>query len=65
MYQVKDVVCDYGVFRNGELIPELILNSRSNAELIAEILTLDEQHKKYEDKDKPIGPLVYPDNTNL
>ena len=49
-YEVKDVVCDYGVFEDGKLIPELILNSRSNAQLIADILTVDQEHrvvKKY------------------
>lgn len=47
-YEVKDVVCDYGVFEDGKLI--LILNSRSNAQLIADILTIDQEHrvvKKY------------------
>ncbi|WP_283246276.1 hypothetical protein [Zhenhengia yiwuensis] len=29
-YEVKDVVCDYGVFEDDKLI--LILNSRSNAQ---------------------------------
>lgn len=47
-YEVKDVVCDYGVFEDDKLI--LILNSRSNAQLIADILTIDQKHrvvKKY------------------
>lgn len=47
-YEVKDVVCDYGVFEDDKLI--LILNSRSNAQLIADILTIDQEHrvvKKY------------------
>ena len=47
-YEVKDVVCDYGVFEDDNLI--LILNSRSNAQLIADILTIDQEHrvvKKY------------------
>ena len=35
-YEVKPVVCDYGVFENGEL--KLILDCRSNAETIVNIL---------------------------
>ena len=42
-YEVKDVVCDYGVFEDDKLI--LILNSRSNAQLIADILTIDQEHR--------------------
>lgn len=38
-YEVKPVVCDYGVFENGEL--KLILNRRSNAEKIVNILETD------------------------
>lgn len=38
-YEIKDVVCDYGIFENDEL--KLILNDRRNAELILKILELD------------------------
>lgn len=38
-YTVKDVVCDYGVFEGEEL--RLIVNSRRNAEIIAQILNFD------------------------
>jgi hypothetical protein len=41
--EVQPVVCDYGVFENGEL--KLILDSRSNAELIKNILEADNQNK--------------------
>lgn len=41
-YEVRDVVCDYGVFEDGKLI--LILNSRSNAQLIVKILEADQAH---------------------
>lgn len=41
--EVRPVVCDYGVFENGEL--KLILDSRSNAELIKNILEADNQNK--------------------
>lgn len=46
-YKVKSVVCDYGVFEDEKLIPELILNSRSNAELIRNILEADEKHEVF------------------
>lgn len=40
-YEVKSVVCDYGVFENGEL--RLILNNRANARLVKAILEKDEK----------------------
>lgn len=40
-YIVKDVVCDYGIFRVGESEPIVILNSLRNALLIAKILEKD------------------------
>ena len=40
-YTVEDVVCDYGVFENGEL--KLITNSRGTAEKIVELLKEDER----------------------
>lgn len=42
-YEVKDVVCDYGVYEKGKLL--LICNSRANALLIKSILETDlQQH---------------------
>ena len=38
-YEVRDVVCDYGVYEDGEL--KLILNSRRIALQIAELLKED------------------------
>ena len=40
-YEVRDVVCDYGVYADGEL--KLILNSRRIALQIAELLKEDER----------------------
>ena len=39
-YEVRDVVCDYGVYENGEL--KLILNSRQIAKKIVELLEEDD-----------------------
>lgn len=39
-YEIKDVVCDYGLYEDGELI--LILNSSRNAHLIKRILEIDQ-----------------------
>ena len=39
-YEVRDVVCDYGVYEDGEL--KLILNSRRIALQIVELLKEDE-----------------------
>ena len=44
-YEVKPVVCDYGVFENGEL--KLILDCRNNAETIVNILKADLDGKEY------------------
>ena len=40
-YEVRDVVCDYGVYEDGEL--KLILNSRRVALQIVELLKEDER----------------------
>lgn len=40
-YEVRNVVCDYGVYENGEL--KLILNSRRIALEIVKLLEEDEQ----------------------
>lgn len=40
-YEVHDVVCDYGVYENGEL--KLILNSRRIALEIVKLLEEDER----------------------
>ncbi len=42
-YEVKAVVCDYGIYENGEL--KLVVNSRGNALLIKAILEQDLQNK--------------------
>lgn len=48
-FEVRDVVCDYGVFEDGEL--KLILNSRRIALQIVDLLEEDERiHKEF----KPI-----------
>lgn len=44
-YEVKDVVCDYGVYEKGKLL--LICNSRANALLIKDILEKDIQHNTH------------------
>lgn len=41
IYKVDSVVCDYGLFENGEL--KLICNNRSNALLIKAIMEKDER----------------------
>ena len=42
-YEVKAVVCDYGIYENGEL--RLIVNSQANALLIKYVLEQDLKHK--------------------
>lgn len=43
-FEVKDVVCDYGIFEDGEL--KLILYSRRIALAIVELLEEDERKHK-------------------
>lgn len=47
-YEVRQVVCDYGIYEEGKLIPELIMNSRANALLICEILRCDDEHRVFQ-----------------
>lgn len=42
-YDVKAVVCDYGIFENNKL--KIIVNSQANALLIKYVLEQDSQHK--------------------
>lgn len=42
-YDVKSVICDYGVFENNKL--KIIVNSQANALLIKYVLEQDSQHK--------------------
>lgn len=44
-YEMKNVVCDYGIFENDKLI--LIVNDHMNAKYILDILRYDEQKKRY------------------
>lgn len=46
--EVRDVVCDYGIYINGELVKELIFNGKCNAELVADVLRKDYQHETHE-----------------
>lgn len=46
-YEVRDVVCDYGVYEDDKLV--LILNNRRNAEAIVKILEADLKNKYIED----------------
>lgn len=44
-YELKEVVCDYGIYENGEL--KLIINDYMNATMILDVLKHDEQHKSH------------------
>lgn len=49
-YEVKEVVCDYGIFADEEFIPYLILNSKTNANEICRILKADDRHERFDDQ---------------
>lgn len=42
-YDIKSVVCDYGIYENDEL--KIIVNSQANALLVKYVLEQDLQHK--------------------
>lgn len=42
-YEVKEVVCDYGIYENGKLV--LIVDDHYNAKLIADILKADNEKR--------------------
>ena len=44
-YEIKQIVCDYGVYENDKLI--LVLNDYMNAKYVLEILKSDEQNKRF------------------
>ena len=44
-YELKNVVCYYGIYEYGKLV--LILNNYMNAKYILDILRYDEQKKRY------------------
>lgn len=46
--EVKEVVCDYGVYEDDKLI--YIFNDRENAKLVKKILKFDLKHKRYNKK---------------
>ena len=55
-YEVRDVVCDYGVYEDGEL--KLILNSRRIALQIVELLKEDERiHRELNPNEKLIRKI--------
>ena len=46
--EVKVVVCDWGIFINGELSKDLIFNSKANAEEVKRIIELDIENKRFD-----------------
>ena len=54
--EVRDVVCDYGVYENGEL--KLILNSRRIAEKIVQLLKEDERKNRKSNSMSELGRLI-------
>ena len=66
-YEVRDVVCDYGVYEDGEL--KLILNSRRIALQIVELLKEDDRKHKVLNYppylDRPKGTIYCKDCKHL
>lgn len=49
--EIKEVVCDWGIYIDNKLNSELIFNSLANAKEVKRIMELDDKHKKH-DSDK-------------
>jgi hypothetical protein len=46
--EIREVVCDWGVYVDGKLYPGLIFNSKANAEEVLRIICLDFDHKRFD-----------------
>ena len=46
--EVKELVCDWGIFINGELSKDLIFLSKANAEEVKRIIELDVENKRFD-----------------
>ncbi|MGL5460557.1 MAG: hypothetical protein ACRDBY_13155, partial [Cetobacterium sp.] len=57
--EVKDVVCDYGVYEDDKLI--YIFNDRENAKLVKEILEKDSKYKRCRLNEEKIDLLEFLD----
>lgn len=44
-YELKPVVCDYGIYEDGKMV--LLLNDYTNAKFILDILRYDEKKERY------------------
>ncbi len=53
--EVKDVVCDWGIFINDELYKDLIFNSKANAEEVKRIIELDIENKRFDSLSQKIN----------
>ncbi|XIK57558.1 hypothetical protein N8D49_14880 (plasmid) [Enterococcus faecium] len=43
--EIKEVVCDWGIYVDGETYPFMIFNSKANAQEIMRIMELDNKQK--------------------
>lgn len=46
--EIKEVVCDWGIYVDGETYPFMIFNSKANAQEIMRIMELDNKHERCE-----------------
>lgn len=46
--EVKELVCDWGIFINGELSKDLIFLSKENAKEVKRIMELDIENKRFD-----------------
>lgn len=44
--EIKEVVCDWGIYVDGETYPFMIFNSKANAQEIMRIMELDNKHER-------------------
>ncbi|XIK69536.1 hypothetical protein N8C83_15655 (plasmid) [Enterococcus faecium] len=46
--EIKEVVCDWGIYVDGETYPFMIFNSKANAQEIMRIMELDNKHERFD-----------------
>ena len=46
--EIKEVVCDWGIYVDGETYTFMIFNSKANAQEIMRIMELDNKHERFD-----------------
>ncbi|HGT1303944.1 TPA: hypothetical protein ACMV4K_002993, partial [Enterococcus faecium] len=50
--EIKEVVCDWGIYVDGQTYPFMIFNSKANAQEIMRIMELDNKNERFDEVNK-------------